>query len=360
LRPTIPARLPPWLKELIARQWDNCPIVRLPFDECAHLIAKQSGRQVKPLSIRKNPFAAHRTRQVAAAMPEVSSSVVLEMPDDFPACMALGNHCWVALNSGKLLCMDPISHEVLERDYDFEVRNLCSAAGFVWAGCRDGALVMLEGALGDMSSVKVGKGEVTCVLALSHDLLLIGDSGGSLYLFSVEQHEVVARCSVGVRKAVVHGCTVTKRIAWTAVASGDLYGVDVEKNPDGFSLKTSLLHRLGQAEAVAGIVCAGSHVWTSGNDIRVWDAKTAALLLTLPTNKVHCMSLVIFNGSATVWAGQAGQIVVWDVKKRVMARTLECECSVHCISPTGLDKVWTGMTTHSGDGSLVEWTFSYV
>jgi TPR repeat protein/serine/threonine protein kinase len=356
LRPTIPAGVPQWLKELISRQWDNCPTLRMPFDECGYLIAKQSGRQVKPLSLRKNPFAAHRGRQVAAAMPDVSSSVLLDISNDFPVCMALGNCCWVALNSGKLICMDPISHEVLERDYDYEVKCLCSSGSCVWAGCFDGTLVMLEGCLGDASSFHVGNGDLTCILSLSHDLLLVGDSCGGLHLFSIEQQEVVASCSIGIRKAVVHGCGVTESLVWVAVASGDLYCVNVEKGPGGFSLKTSLLHRLGHEEAITGMVCTGSHVWTSGSDIRVWDAKTAALLLALPTDKVHCMSAVSFHGTSTIWTGRTGQIVVWDVKKRVMVRTLECEGVVHCVSQAGLDKVWTGMTTHSGDGNLVEWT----
>jgi TPR repeat protein/serine/threonine protein kinase len=351
LRPTIPVRLPPWLKELIARQWDNCPTHRLPFDECAHLVAKQSGRQVKPLSIRKNPFAAHRVRQVAAAsMPDVSSSVLLDIPNDFPVCMALGRHCWVALNSGKLLCMDPISHEVLERDLDFEVKSLCSSRGYVWAGCSDGMLVMLEGSTSGASPLKLGKDDVTCIFSLSNDLLLMGDSYGSLYLFSVEQHEVVARCSVGVRKAVVHGCTVTERMAWTAVALGGLYCVNI----DGFSLETSLVHRLGQAEAVTGMVCTGSHIWTSGNEIRVWDSKTAELVLMLPTGQVHCMSLVSFHGMSTVWAGQTSRIVVWDAKKRVMMRTLECEGGAHSVLQVGIDSAWVGSKSNSNCAGLIE------
>jgi serine/threonine protein kinase/GTPase SAR1 family protein len=275
LRPTIPARLPQWLKELIARQWDNCPALRLPFDECAHLIARRCGGQFKALSIRKNPFAAHRSCQVAAAMPEVSSSVVLEMPIDFPVCMALGRHCWVGLNSGKLLCLDPISHEVLERDHDFKVKSLCSSGGYVWAGCCDGMLVTLEGPSDAASPLKLGKSDVTCILSLSLDLLLLGDSCGGLHLLSLEQHEVVARCSVGTRKAVFRGCVVSENLAWIAVASGDLYCVNVEKGQDGFSVTASLLHQLGQAEAITGVVCTGSHIWTSGNEIRIWDAKTA-------------------------------------------------------------------------------------
>jgi hypothetical protein len=349
LRPTIPGQLPQWLKELIARQWDNCPTHRLPFDECGYLIAKQ----FKALSICKSPFAAHRSRQVAAAMPEVASSLLLDIPNDYPVGIALGKYCWVALNSGKLLCLDPISHEVLERDHEFEVKSLCSSGGCVWAGCCDGMLVMLEGSAGGTSSFRVGKGDFTCILPLSHEMLLIGDSFGGLHLLSVEQHEVAAKSSVGIRKAVVRGCVVTENLAWIAVASGDLYCVNVEKGAGGFSLKTSLLHRLGQAGDVTGMVCTGSHVWTSGNDIRVWDAKTAALVLALPTDKVHCLSLVNFNGISTIWAGQSDRIVVWDVKKRVMVRTLECDGGVNIILQVAVNNVWTG-TGPSSDGSLLE------
>jgi hypothetical protein len=285
----------------------------------------------------------------------VTSSVVLEMPNDFPVCMALGQHCWVGLNSEKLLCLDPISHEVLERNHDFEVKSLCSSGGYVWAGCSYGVLVVLEGSLGDVSPIKVGKGDVTCVLALSHDLLLVGDSGGGLHLLSSEQQEVVASGFVGTREAVVHGCVVTESLAWIVVASFDLYCVNVEKGCDGFSLKTSLLHRLGQADAITGMLCTGSHVWTSGKDIRVWDAKTTALVLTLPTGQVHCVSLVSFHGVLTIWTGQTGQIVVWDVKKRVMVRTLECEWSVHCVLQVSVNSAWVGTTMQSNEGSLLEW-----
>jgi WD40 repeat protein len=270
--------------------------------------------------------------------------------------LALGMHCWVGLNSGKLLCLDLISHEVLERDHDFEVKCLCSSGGYVWAGCSEGMLVMLEGCSGGIGPLKLGKGDITCILSLSHDLLLVGDSGGGLHLLSVEQHEVVARCSVGTRKAVVHGCAVTETLAWITVAPSDLYCVNVEKGQEGFSLTASLLHRLGQAEVVTGMICAGSHVWTSGNDIRVWDAKTAALLLTLPTDKVHCMSAVSFHGVATIRAGQTGRIIIWDVKKRVMVRTLECEGNVHRILQVGVDSAWVGTRTGSNDGTLLEWT----
>jgi hypothetical protein len=217
LRPTIPERLPPWLKELIARQWDNCPTHRLPFDECAHLISKNSGRQFNALSVRRNAFAAQRARQVGTSLPEVTSSIVMETTDDFPCSVALGNQCWVALKSGRLLCIDPISREVIEKeDVELKVNILCLSGGYVWAGCGGGLLAALECPWGEGRNnegpVQVGTGgaDITCVLAISHELLLIGDSCGGLYLFSQGQREVVAEGSIGSRKSILRGCVVTE------------------------------------------------------------------------------------------------------------------------------------------------------
>jgi hypothetical protein len=63
---------------------------------------------------------------------------------------------------------------------------------------------------------------------------------------------------------------------------------------------------------------------------------------------------VNFNGVSTIWAGQSGQIVVWDVKKRVMQRALECEGDVHCAAQVGIDSAWVGAALHLNGGCLIE------
>jgi hypothetical protein len=80
-------------------------------------------------------------------------------------------------------------------------------------------------------------------------------------------------------------------------------------------------------------------------------------VLALPTEQVHCLSLVSFHGNSTVWAGHGGQLVIWDVKKRVMVRTVECEGGVHCILQIAVNKMWTGRTSNSNDGCLLELKF---
>jgi hypothetical protein len=116
----------------------------------------------------------------------------------------------------------------------------------------------------------------------------------------------------------------------------------------------SLLYRLGHAEPIMGMICCGSHIWAGGKDLRIWDAKTAELVLTSPTGQVYYMAAVDFLGVSTVWLGLAGQIVVWDAKKHVMVRTLECEGVCHCIVELGVGHVWVGTRLES-NSSVVEW-----
>jgi hypothetical protein len=70
LRPTVPQYVPQWMKDLISRQWDNCPTHRLSFDDCIHVISKNTGQGVNAFSIRKNASVSSIPRPIAV-VPEV-------------------------------------------------------------------------------------------------------------------------------------------------------------------------------------------------------------------------------------------------------------------------------------------------
>jgi hypothetical protein len=267
----------------------------------------------------------------------------MEIPNDFPSCIAMGNQVWVTLKSGKLQCMDPISHETHVKTDMNAVNALCSFRSSVWGGC-DGSIVSLEHSV-TCNSVEGlvdirGISDISCLLALSTEQLLICDNHGSVTLFSFKLGKVIAKCEVDGN--ICCSCVVNSYLTWIAVGT-ELYVLHIAEKRDNISCT---LIRHVDLDNVSGMTYVKGQIWSCGESVLVWDAQTRELLLTIRSTSSYCMYQQF---------GLDGCIVIWDCKKRTMVQTITAsieESNVACMLQSGIKSVLIGIRSEGGDGAL--------
>jgi hypothetical protein len=378
LRPTLAGGVPAWFDGMVRRAWAGEASSRPTFFECVRLLKHE------PVASALNPALFPRS---AVWLGQVAE----QFDSNHVSCLALSNGLmWVGLAGGSnAVRAYQTSSAGLESLGELDVRGsvtcLCASGLSCWSGCDDGSAQHHVASDGPKGKARVSlrffsprskpqEPQITTtatlipplpsvpirvVSCLGSDLLVCGDEGGVITVFSQgDGHRLTELDISGARDSPVGGvceALLSHGHACFVAVGGDLLVVRLRRETG--RLIASVFAQEAHAGAVTALLWCGD-LWTASRDnIRVWSADTRAMVadITAP-GMVRALALVpTAQHGRTVWCGSDGYIYIYSLHAVLVSLvTLPQGCTVSgiCCGPHA-GEAWVSICSPDGSGSLL-------
>ncbi len=351
LRPTLPEGLAPWMKSMIERLWSTVPSVRPSARQCVTSMTRRS--VLPPVVVAGSMVMGMGSKAGDKHRPRRRLQFEEGRVFNDVACVSMSigiKKVAVASANAGVTLIDLVSGELCIADQVLDASVVCVVSPQVWIGRQNGLLCCNNEETGEESFLFVENldlsGSVMWMAALSQSRLIVADDKGWVCMIAVNegsQPRVVN--SSKLKQGVVCGCVINENSIWLAGKSS-VFAVTI--HDDWFDVVT--VDRPGSGIR-AMIFVGGAEVWAVGeSELRIYVQGKPRF--KFPVNASFCVAVVHCGGTRTVWIGQLDLVVVWDLKRRQVARfDVTGAGKVRCMAQgvTG-DTVWIGT-----ESDLREW-----